>query len=68
MENLTIIIIIIGIIILYIIFLKIKRKKRWIFERDVETPGGKSKLYFVEGIDNIFKSENEAIEYAKRLK
>lgn len=65
MEITTIILILAAIIVAYIILSKLFKKKRWIYQRDVETPRGKSKLYFVEGYENMFNSLKSAENFAR---
>ena len=68
MQIITIILIAVAVIIAFIILSRLFKKKRWIYQRDVETPKGKSKLYYVQGVDKLFKSLSEAEDYARNTK
>jgi hypothetical protein len=68
METSEIIAIVIGIIILFLIVKKIIKKKKFIFERTVENPSGRTTLYFIEGIEKMFSNYKDAENFARRLR
>jgi hypothetical protein len=67
MDAGLIILLIIIIVFVAIVLIKSIKKKRWIYRRETDYNGQKNVSYYLEGIKNQFKSQEEAEDYARRL-